>query len=258
MKREKRLIPWLILAGFALSGTVIAIPLQRTEIPTITQEIPDSGQVWLDDRACTALGGIEAIRAVKTITSKVVLVQTTPMGDMVMDGELVVVYPDRFRASLTTPYGSIQMILTGEDAWMVVTDRGEAALPEYQKKMMLEAQFRDAVVLFTSREAYAVRYKGRRTFFGTNVVDLEVKRGDYIFHMLLNPQTGLPEGYSYTESGPQGPQDKEERSSEYQTINGYAVPMKSEVFSAGKKESETRITECRVNVPYEESWFQKP
>jgi hypothetical protein len=263
MKNEKILISCLIMAGLVLSeasqeSRAFAQEQAPATADSVIQEtIPDSTRIWLD-RACTALGGIEAVKAVTSITSKVVLVQTTTMGDMIMDGELVVVYPDRFRASLTTPYGSIQMVLTGDDAWMVVPNQGAAALNEYQKKMMVEAQLRDAVVLFSNRGAYQIRHAGRRSIFGMEVVDLEARRGEYLFHIFLNPSSGLIEGFSYAESGPQGPTEKEERSSEYQTVNGYQVPMKSEVFSAGKKESETRISECRVNTPYEESWFRKP
>ena len=179
------------------------------------------------------------------------------MGEMSMSGEILMVYPDRMKGKITMPMGEIEIVLKGEEGWMVVPGRGSMPLPQDQIKTYNDSFFRDPVIYFTHYKEWDVQYIGKRKLGDKDTEDILITLEDYSFHLLLDIETTLPAGLVYTEIGQQGPAEKVETFFDYKKINGIHVPMKTMSTADGKKESETVIESIEFNVDVKPEVFEK-
>ncbi|MFH1942085.1 MAG: pitrilysin family protein, partial [bacterium] len=138
----------------------IAIPAPKgEEAPEATAQSLDKGKA-LFDKAIDASGGLEAIQKIENMKVSMQLSQVTPMGEMDLTGEILMVYPDRMKAKIATPMGEIEMVLNGQEGWMTIPGQGTMPLPENEKRNYTETFFRDPVIYFT--KADQVQYIGKR------------------------------------------------------------------------------------------------
>jgi zinc protease len=235
----------------------IAIPEPKEAVAEATPEAEAKGRAFAE-AALKAMGGREALAAVKTLQGSVTASQSTPMGDLNFAGTASFAYPSSMHMKMTTPYGEIVMALTPDAAWMVVPQQGAMPMPEAQAQSMRRGLMRDPVVMAKNWDGLALQYAGQRDFNGTKVEDVIVSKDGVTFHWLLDPATGLPAGTAYTESGPQGPVENEEIWSEYQAAGSLLLPMKQVTMSGGQKASETLMTDVRVDAALDPNLFVKP
>jgi hypothetical protein len=240
-------------------GTVntidITIPTPKgDEAPTATSESLVKGKTLME-KAIQASGGLDVVDKIKNMKTSLQLTQVTPMGEMNMSGEILVVYPDKLKGNISTPMGEMEIVLSGEEGWMEVPGRGTMPLPENQKKSYVETFLRDPVIFFTRSDK--VQYIGKRKLGKIETEDLLVSIGEYSFHLLLNPKTSLPEGLVYTDMGQQGPAEMVDTFSDYKEVDGFHMPMKTITISEGKKASETLIETIELNVQVDLNVFEK-
>ena len=151
--------------------------------------------------------------------------------------------------------GEMEMVLKGQEGWMTFPGQGTMPLPENEKRNYTETFFRDPVIYFT--KADQVQYIGKRKLGVVETEDLLVSVGEYKFHLLLDPSTNLPAGLTYTQIGEQGPVEKVETLSDYKTIDGLLVPMKTVITADGQKESEAKVQSIQFNVQVDPKTFEK-
>jgi len=235
----------------------ITIPTPKEEeAPKATPEALDRGRAFLE-KALAASGGWEAISKVRNMKAALEITQVTPMGEMSTSGNLVVVYPDRMWISMSTPMGEVAQVVKGDEGWMVVPQRGSVPMPEVMKKAFQESLLRDPINLFQKYKALNVQYVSERAFGEGKAIDLLVSGEMASFHLLLDPNTYLPVGYTYSGMTPTGPAEKEEFVSEYQEVAGVKVALRSVVNTNGKKESESVAKEIEFNAEVDPGLFEK-
>lgn len=233
----------------------ITIPTPKEEeAPTATPESLAKGKTLME-KALQATGGLDVIEKIKNMKTSLQLTQVTPMGEMNMSGEILIIYPDKLKGKISTPMGEMQIVIKGEEGWMEVPGQGTMPLPENQKKNYLETFLRDPVIFFTRSDE--VQYIGKRKLGEIETEDLLVSIGEYSFHLLLNPKTSLPQGLVYTGMGQQGPVEMVDTFSDYKEVDGFHIPMKTITTSEGKKASETLIETIELNVQVDINVFEK-
>jgi len=234
----------------------ITIPSPKgTAIQEATPESLVKGKALLE-KAITASGGLDAAKTIRNMKAAVQLSQVTPAGEMTFSGEILLVYPDKMKATLLTPAGNMEMVVKGEEGWMK-SPQGSMPLPEAVKKSYKESLLRDPVLLFQNYENLKVQYLGKRKLEEKETEDLWIAFGEYSFHLLLDSEGYLPAGYIYMGLGEQGPVEKEDIVSEYKAIGGFRIPMKTVTNAAGEKDSEVVCTECQWNVEVDPNTFEK-
>jgi len=234
----------------------ITIPTHEEEIAEATPEALEKGKQLLE-KSIKALGGLDVIKKVQNLKTMVQLTQVTPMGEMDLRGEILVVYPDKMKAVITTPMGDVTMILNGNDGWMVVPGQETMPIPEAQKDGLKNALVRDMVFLASNLEDLRLQFLGTKSFNETEANDVLVSIGDTNFHLMLDPNSNLPVGMTYTEMGMQGPAEKMEIFSDYQKVGGFLQPAKTVTLANGEKESESLRTETLVNIEIAPTEFVK-
>ncbi len=231
----------------------ITIPQPKEKAPEATAESLEKGKK-LFEKALAAIGDVEKIEDIKNFSTKMDLTQITPMGEMLMDGEMTIEIPDKVHLALNTPQGEMTMVINGANGVMK-SPMGTMPMPEQQRKNLIANVKRDPIYIAQNLDNYKIQFIEKGKFGESDAVDLLFTEGENIFHMYLNPESLLPLGTSYQETIQTGPAKVEEFFSEYTDVDGVKVPFKSIGKADGKKQSEVSIKEITFNVKLEEKYF---
>ena len=187
----------------------ITIPSPPSEAaPEATDESRSKGKD-LFDKVTEAVGGMDALKKITNIWTKLDFLQSTEAGDMQMSGEATIVYPDHVFQSISTPMGEMKMVVAGEKGWMV-SPQGKMPMQESMRKNLLENIFRDPVNFLTHADELQIQYVGKKSFNNVTAYKMLVTGKDGTFHLYLDEKTYLPAGVSFQLTGQQGPMNVEE------------------------------------------------
>lgn len=233
----------------------ITIPHPKAETPVATRESLAKGRQWLE-KAADQLGGLAALQNVQNVVAKMKIVQSTPMGEMTMDAEATMVYPDKICMQMNTPGGEVTIVMTGDDAWMT-TPQGTMPAPAPVTHNLKGAMVRDMVTLAKIIDDLKVQYIGENTFCDNTVTELLISHEDQTFSMYIDKTTELPLGVKYNTMGQQGPVDVSEQFLDYREIAGMKLPFKTLAFNKENKISETTTQSVQVDAPVDMGMFAR-
>jgi len=233
----------------------ITIPTPKAKVPEATDESIAKGKALLK-KVAQKLGGMDKIAGMKNFWSKIKITQVTPMGEMEMEGEVTVVYPDKSYMVMKTPMGEMTMVLAGDDAWMV-SPQGTMPAPAVVKNNMQNSLFRDPATLFKNLQSLSTQYVGETTIDEKPAKELIISNGEISYHIYIDKQTLLPLGAKYSTIGRQGPTEMEEHFSDYRDADGLMIPFKTVAYEQGEKASEVVLSEVKADVDVDMSIFDK-
>jgi zinc protease len=211
------------------------------------------------DKVIAAKGGLEKLRALKTIVVKQTLTTQTPQGDATAETSNYIQYPDRFRIVTETPNGTMVQASDGKQVWM--TDaRGLHDAPEPLVREFRAALRRDPIALLLAAKEgkLTARLLPETTDKdGQGSVPLELSATD------LNPivlevdrTTLLIRKQSYRADAPGRPL-VEESFSDYRPVDGIQIAFRASRKS-GPLAVERRVTEVKINTAVEPALFSRP
>jgi zinc protease len=211
------------------------------------------------DKVIAAKGGLEKLRALKTIVVKQTLTTQTPQGDATAETSNYIQYPDRFRIVTETPNGTMVQASDGKQVWM--TDaRGLHDAPEPLVREFRVALRRDPIALLLAAKEgkLTARLLPEATDKEGQVsVPLELSATD------LNPivlevdrTTSLIRKQSYRADAPGRPL-VEESFSDYRPVDGIQIAFRASRKS-GPLAVERRVTEVKINTTVEPALFSRP
>ena len=236
----------------------ISIPTPQEEVSEATQETLARGEDLID-RAITASGGPAAFHAVNTLRWKGTMSVTTPQGEMAMDLDFFVAYPDRMRLDTSAPMGQMSQILNGDQAWGVAPGVSRPAPPQ-QVQEMKENLWHNIVYLFkhADQQGLTAQYLGGEEVDGQKCeVILITPPGMKGFKLFLNSETMMPAQMQYQAMSPSGaPASTVTSLSDFRGVEGMILPFKSVVSQDGKEVQEITINEILVNPEIDESQFR--
>jgi predicted Zn-dependent peptidase len=233
----------------------IAIPVPAGEkAPDATPETLAKGRE-LFAKAVAAMGDPQKVKAVKSVRTVVEVTQSTPMGEMTMEAEIVSVFPDKLHFALNTPGGKMNMVVNGSQA-VVKMPQGAMPLPEAQKKELLEGICRDAIYMWQNLDHYQVQFLGSKPFAGKEAIGLAVSGFGVSFQLFLDPLTMLPSGASYQTVTQEGPATVEEHVSDYRAADGIKMPFRTEAFANAKKVSGQAVKTIQFNTAVGDDLFK--
>lgn len=235
----------------------ISIPIPQEKVIKATKETIAKGKELID-QAVSASGGAEAFQAIKTLQWKGTMSVTAPRGEMAMNVEFLVAYPDRLRVKMSTPMGQMTQIMNGDQVW-VVSPRGSFAAPPRQAQRMKENLWYDSVYLFkhANQQGVVTQYLGSEEVDGQKyeVVSITPK-GMKGFKVFLHAETLMPEKMQYQGWAMAGaPVSAMTDLSDFREAEGVKIPFQSVGSQEGKKVQEVTIREVVVNAEVDESQF---
>jgi hypothetical protein len=244
-------------------GTVnkidITIPEPKAKAeaaPKATKETMAAGTGLLE-KAIKAYGGKEKLAGIKNRTARFKLTQSTPGGDMTFEGKAFYVEPDKFKMSLETPMGPVNMVVAGGEGW---AEQGGKVfpLPSQQKDEMVKDLKRDLLSMLAHPAEYKIQQAGETEFEGKPCYDLVATRDDVTFHFYLDKASFLVLGSTFQGITAEGPAEMKEVYSNYKDVNGINMPFHSATFAHDKKQGEVEILEVLLNTEIPADAFTKP
>jgi hypothetical protein len=208
-------------------------------------------------RAIAAKGGLDKLRAVRTVTASAHTIVMTPGGPVQADTMTYIEYPDRFRVEAKLPMGDVIQAYAGGEAWIKNPTGVQTAPPEVQKDFEQSIR-RDVIALLLSvaRDEATVRPIGSSA---DPLQAIEVSAAGLApVTLYIDPVSGLVMKQAYSSTGPAGQQLTEELFSDYRTVDGLQVAFKAQVKRDGATVIERAVKDYRYNVAIDPTLFKKP
>lgn len=219
-----------------------------------------SDALELIDRAIAAKGGLERLRAIRSITAVTEAQMTTPQGTISAQTTTYLEYPDRMRVETKLPEGAIVQTFDGTRAW--VKDRlGIHEVPERMIRDLKGTFKRDTVSALLAAHDGTLRARllpDVKDSRGMRLRAVELSGTDLEPVVLnLDADTYLVASQSYVAGGPGSPLI-EEAFSDYKPVDGVQIAFAASVSQHGRRVLERRVTNIRLNAPLNPSLFQRP
>ena len=218
---------------------------------------PEEGAraVALLDRAIDAKGGIEKLRAVKTIVARQTQASQRPEGESKVETTNYIQYPNLFRVEAP---GLVQAY-DGSRSWMQ-DRRGVHDAAEGQAREAAASLRRDVVALMLAAKDGAVTprllpdVKDAEGVF-SHALELSAKDLNPIV-LFVDPESGLIRKRMYTADAPGRPV-VEEQFFDYRAVDGIQVAFRA-TQKVGPLSVERRITDVKLNTPLDAALFKRP
>jgi hypothetical protein len=218
---------------------------------------PEDGAraVALLDRAIEAKGGLEKLRALKTIVAKQTQASQRPDGETKIETTNYIQYPDRFR--IEAP--ELVQGYDGSRSWMK-DRRGVHDAAEGQAREAAASLRRDIVALLLAAKNGALTPRilpDVKDPEGQVNHALELSARDLNPVVIyVDPESGLIRKRMYTADAPGRPVI-EEQFFDYRPVDGVQIAFRA-TQKVGPLSVERRILDVKINQPIDAALFQRP
>jgi hypothetical protein len=215
----------------------------------------------LVQRAIDAIGGLQALRRVKTLRAKATTTVIGPSGPIKTETVTSIAYPERFRVEASLPTGRVVQVSVGGEAWLEDPSGVRDAPPPMRDDMRAVVQ-RDPIRLLLDA------FDGRAKVGALPDVTSEEGRR---LSAEITPPNGQPVtarfevgsgrlvGLEWSAPGPAGRRSAiEERFSDYRAVNGVQIAFGGEVRRDGVVVTERAVAQVEINVALDPAIFAKP
>jgi zinc protease len=215
----------------------------------------------LIDRAIDAMGGLEALRSVKTLKAEATTTLAGPQGSMEAETTTFIAYPDRLRVEAQAPAGRIVQVYADGQAWLQ-DPRGIRAAPDALRDQFRAGLSRDLVpLLLGAHDGRArVRVLPDAQENGRRLPAVEITAaGVPPVTLRFDPESGKVVSELYTLPGPDGGSALvEERLGDYRTVDGVQIPYSAVIRREGTVVMERTVRSVELNIPLDAALFTKP
>jgi len=246
----------------AVKDIDIAIPpppgAKQDESSKPTASNPEGKE--LASKVVAAMGGEAKLSTVKSVKAELAMTRKTPQGDLPMQMQTTIVYPDRLHAELQTPQGTMTIVVTPDTGFASMAGMGTQAMPSEQKSETLEQIKRDPIFI-------ASHWKDPDVFFlagGTEKVgDIEARIVDVnaagaAIRWFVNPADGHILKETYVTLGRTGPAQGETAMDDWKAINGLTIPLQRKNKQNGEETSVVEYKKIEINPAVDPTIFEKP
>jgi zinc protease len=211
-------------------------------------------------KVVAAIGDEAKLAALKSVKAELTLTQKTPQGDLPIQMETFVVYPDHLHAEMQTPGGTMNLVVTPDTGFMAMAGAGVRDFPASQKAETLAQVKRDPIFI-------AAHWKDPNMFFhaaGTEKVGdvnasiVDVSSDGTSVRWFVDPQTSriLKETYPTLSQGQ--PAQGETDFDDWKPVNGLNLPFVRRNKQNGQDSSTAEYTSFEFNPTVDPKLFEKP
>jgi zinc protease len=232
---------------------VMAPDLMRVKeaVPAATAESLAKGKALIE-AAAQAMGGVDALKAVKDMTSKSALKMKTPQGEMSVEAAEEILYPDKYHATMTFPFGQMQQVFDGKSAWM---KQGQMVR---ELPAQLAPEVRSMITGAGSVGFLRAALQGHAEVQALDDKTVLWKQGESTAHLEFDPESHRVVKMRYRAMGLNGPAEIETAMSDYKDAGGIQLPWKESMSQGGQVVGERVYSERKVNVNVPADAFVKP
>jgi zinc protease len=245
-------------AWLSRAGRPVRLRYTRSNLrqAAITVQEGEKAKALLD-QAIAAKGGLDKLRAIKTIIARQTLSNPAVEG-VSTETTNYIQYPDRFRIETRVPDGIIIQAYDGSQAWMK-DPRGLRDAPELVREARASLRRDTISLLLAAKDGLLTPRVLPDVRDATGRVDraLEVSGKDLNPVILyIDPVTSLVHKQIYASEAPGRPL-VEEQFSDYRDVDGLQIPFAAS-RKLGPQAVERHATEVRINAPIDPAQFKRP
>lgn len=226
----------------------------------VTPETLEKGKALID-KAVTFVGGLDAVKSIKSISSKGSIAIVTPQGEMALQVENISVLPDKSRQVALMMGQKMYSIRNGSVGWQT----GRAGVePMSEEDIIKEGKddLRKTILIFQKSDEpyYQAVYDGSGEIDGVSIeyVTLLDNDGETICRLGITAD-GLLLSKEYWGQNMMGAEGNiQEIFSDYTEYGGVKFPMKTLRNMNGSKMGSSEFTEFSVNGDIPANAFDKP
>jgi outer membrane lipoprotein-sorting protein len=239
-------------------------PSANAPAPATTPQPPTPQQLAagraLFAKVVDALGGPAKVKTVKDVQTKGQVTAKTPQGEMTMEIQTAMVFPDRLSQQLDAPFGRMAMVATPSSAW-VLGPNGPSDLPPAMKDELLKQVQR--VPLWLAQKAddpkLSVAEVGTEKVGAVDARILDLHYDNMSVRWFVDPKTYRIVRTYHAALGPNGNTVKISSDySDYRAESGFPVAHRLEVTTDGERDQTLVLEECRINAGVDAKVFTKP
>jgi zinc protease len=205
------------------------------------------------------LGGAGKVRSVKSLHEKGTMLAKTPQGDMSMEIEELVAFPDQLWQKLTTPMGEMTMVFSPGTAFMK-SPMGSQDMPGSQKEEGLKELKRHPILIAQHADdpKFVFSAGGPEKIGEVEAQILDVDADGVQVRWYVDSQTGHILRSSAQSVGMVGPTEQVVDYSEWKDVEGISLPFKLKVSQGGKDAASQELKEVQINPAVDPKLFEKP
>ena len=206
-----------------------------------------------------SLGGPAKVRTVHDVQTRGLVTAKGPEGDMSMEVQTSMIFPDRIAQQLDAPFGRMAMVATPAGAF-IVGPNAVQDLPPGMKDELLKQVRRVPLLLAQKADdpKLVVVAAGTEKIGDVEARILDVTYDGASVRWFLDPTTYRILRSAHTSVGPQGEAKIVSEYSDYKVVDGFPVAFHLEVISNGSKDQVLALEECKINPGVEAKLFDKP
>jgi zinc protease len=211
------------------------------------------------DKVIAAKGGLERLRAVKSLTVRTRGRMTGQEQAVTVEATTYLQYPNRFRNEVKLPEASVVQVFDGTRGWTKDPAGIHDAAPEEIRNIQTNFQ-RDTIALLLGAYDGVVRVRLLPDVRGDNgtryhALEMSSRTLDPVV-VYVDPETSLVAKQSYVAAGP-GQPIVEERFSDYRAVDGVQIAYTA-TQKAGDRAVERTVTDIRINDALDPRLFTRP
>ncbi len=206
------------------------------------------------------LGGEAKLRTVKATKQTLSQTRKTPQGDLVLDTEQIVVYPDSVRQVLQTPMGEAMMVLSPSAAFQRMGPQSQD-MPATLRQTILNSIHRTPTYVGHNAgdpSKLKVGLGGTEKVGDLQAQILDLDSEGATFRWWIDSATGRILKLESQDVGPQGPTTTTTEFSDWKQVDGVNIPFTVTQFQNGEQIGRAEIKTTEINPTIDPAIFAKP
>ena len=226
----------------------ISIPEAPAGKPAATSGPPsDAEGRALAAKVATALGGEAKLRQVKSVKQVMSSTRRTAQGEIPLDVEQTLIYPERAYVVMRAPSMTITTVLTPQSGTMK-TEEGETAMPAEMREENLKNIKRDVIFIaqHAADEAFGFKSAGEEKVGEVPAKVVDVEGGGSKLRWYVD-NGGRVIRAEFKTLSMEGPVERVIDYSDFRQTDGLTLPFKRTVKENGEVRSEDVISSIEIN-----------
>ncbi len=205
------------------------------------------------------LGGKQKVSGVHDVQTRGQVTARTPQGDMNMDVQTSMIFPDRIAQQVDAPFGRMAMVATPSGAF-IVGPNGAQDLPPEMKDELIRQIHRVPLLLAQRADdpKLSTVAAGTEKIGTADARILDVSYEGASVRWFLDPANGRILRSAHTSIGPQGEAKIVSDYSDYRVVDGFPIAFHLEVTTNGEKDQTLVLEKCEINPGIDPKIFEKP
>ena len=236
----------------------ISIPEAPAGKPVATSGPPsDAPGRALAAKVAAALGGEAKLRQVKSVRQVMSSTRRTPQGEIPLDVEQTLVFPERAYVVMRAPSMTITTVLTPQSGTMK-TEEGETPMPAEMREENLKNIKRDIIFIaqHAGDEAFGFTSAGVEKVGELQAKVVDVEGGGSKLRWYVDADSGRVIRAEFRTLSMEGPVDRVVDYSDFRQADGLTLPFKRTVRENGELRSEDVVSSIEINPQIDALTFE--